>query len=177
MPLPKSVAAQLETLPARAAQRAASHRKFFKKLKRRVPPNLDRLMMELHEAEFSRTDCLQCANCCKTTGPLFTSQDIDRLARLFRIKPGVFMETYLRQDEDGDWVLQELPCPFLGADNYCSVYEVRPKACREYPHTDRRKFHQISAITLKNTAVCPAAFNIVEAMMERLEQDKTRRPG
>jgi len=126
-------------------------------------------MLELHEDEFSRTDCLNCANCCKTTGPLFTQKDIERIAKHFKMKPGEFIDTYLRMDEDNDFVLQQVPCPFLGADNYCSIYEKRPKACREYPHTDRKDFHKISNITIKNTAVCPAAFNIVEEMKKRLK--------
>ena len=80
------------------------------------------------------------------------------------MKPQKFIEKYLRVDEDNDFVLQEVPCTFLGLDNYCSIYEVRPKACREFPHTDRKKFQQISNLTLKNVAICPAAFNIVEEM-------------
>jgi Fe-S-cluster containining protein len=79
------------------------------------------------------------------------------------------MEHYLRLDEDNDYVLQSVPCSFLGADNYCSIYEVRPKACREFPHTDRKKFQQISNLTLKNVAICPAAFNIVEEMKKRIK--------
>ena len=126
-------------------------------------------MVELHEDEFSRTDCLTCANCCKTTGPLFTQKDIERIAKHFRMKPGEFIDTYLRLDEENDFVLQQVPCPFLGADNYCSIYEKRPKACREYPHTDRKDFHKISNITIRNTAVCPAAYNIVEEMKKRLK--------
>ena len=97
-----------------------------------------------------------------------TRGDIERIAKHFRMKPSGFIETYLRVDEEGDHVLQEVPCAFLGADNYCSIYDVRPKACREFPHTDRKKFHQISHLTLKNVAICPAAYNIVEAMKERL---------
>ena len=73
---------------------------------------------------------------------------------------------YLKLDEDGDFVLKETPCAFLGADNYCSIYEVRPKACREYPHTDHRKITQIAKITVANTAICPAAFKVVERMKE-----------
>jgi Fe-S-cluster containining protein len=126
-------------------------------------------MQELHDEEFKKTDCLQCANCCKTTGPLFTDKDIERIAKYFRLKPSEFMEHYLRLDEDNDYVLQSVPCSFLGADNYCSIYNVRPKACREFPHTDRKKFHQISNLTLKNVAICPAAFNIVEEMKKRIK--------
>ena len=85
------------------------------------------------------------------------------------MKPKAFIAQYLRLDEDRDYVLQEVPCAFLGADNYCSIYDVRPKACREYPHTDRKKFHQITDLTLKNLSICPAAYNIVEAMKQRLK--------
>ncbi|ARV11212.1 zinc/iron-chelating domain-containing protein [Gilvibacter sp. SZ-19] len=159
---------QLEQLAEKAKVNHKANKKFFAKLKKRPPKHLDALMVELHEDEFTRTDCLECANCCKTTGPLFTDKDIDRLAKLFKMKQQQFIETYLRIDEENDYVLQTVPCPFLGADNYCSVYDHRPKACREFPHTDRKKFQQISNLTLKNVAICPAAYNIVEEMKKRL---------
>lgn len=158
----------LEQLPQKARERENENRRFFRRLKKKPPKDLDATMQELHHAEFERTDCLSCANCCKTTGPLFTRADIDRISKHFRMKAAKFEETYLRTDEDGDSVLQELPCPFLGTDNYCSIYEVRPKACREYPHTDRRKFEQLGKLTVKNTYICPAAFNIVEEMKKRI---------
>ncbi|MDX1544106.1 MAG: YkgJ family cysteine cluster protein [Christiangramia sp.] len=158
----------LKSLPDRAKDKKKENRKFFSKLKKRPPKDLDSLMIQLHEEEFSRTDCLKCANCCKTTGPLFTQKDIERLGKHFKMKPGDFIDTYLRLDEENDYVLQQVPCPFLGSDNYCSVYDKRPKACREYPHTDRKDFHKISNVTIKNTAICPAAYNIVEEMKKRI---------
>ena len=160
----------LKQLPQRAKDTHNENKKFFAKLKKKPPKHLDALMAELHENEFSRTDCLSCANCCKTTGPLFTDRDVARIAKHFRLKPQQFIEKYLRIDEENDFVLQSVPCTFLGADNYCSIYEVSPKACREFPHTDRKKFQQISNLTLKNVAICPAAFNIVEEMKKRLPQ-------
>lgn len=158
----------LKQLPQLAKDKHKENKKYFARLKKKPPKNLDYMMQELHEEEFERTDCLQCANCCKTTGPLFTNADIERIAKHFRMKPQQFIDTYLQIDEDNDYVLQRVPCAFLGHDNYCSIYEVRPKACREYPHTDRKKFHQITNLTLKNTAICPAAFHIVEAMKKRM---------
>ena len=160
---------EINGLPQRAKDRNKEHKKFFQKLKKKPPRNLDREMQELHETEFKRTDCLTCANCCKTTGPLFTNKDIERIARHFRMKPQQFIEGYLRVDEDNDYVLQQLPCPFLGADNYCSIYDVRPKACAEFPHTNRKDFHKISNLTIKNVAICPAAMNIVEEMMKKIK--------
>ena len=126
-------------------------------------------MQELHEAEFKKTDCLKCANCCKTTGPLFTAKDIERISKHLKLKPKQFTEQFLLLDEDNDYVLQAVPCTFLGADNYCSIYEVRPKACREFPHTNRKKFQQITNLTLKNVAICPAAYNIVEEMKKTIK--------
>ncbi len=158
----------LKDLPKKAGEKYAENKKFFVKLRKRPPKNLDYVMKELHEAEFQKTDCLKCANCCKTTGPLFTSADIERIAKSLRLKPQQFVKRYLRVDEDNDHVLQQVPCSFLGADNYCSIYEVRPKACRGFPHTNQRKFQQIGNLTLKNVAICPAVFNIVEEMKRRV---------
>lgn len=158
----------LKQLPKKAKEKHNENKKFFAKLRKKPPKNLDYLMQDLHETEFESTDCLSCANCCKTTGPLFTNADIERIARYFKQKPQQFISNYLRLDEENDYVLQQVPCSFLGADNYCSIYDVRPKACREFPHTDRKKFQQISNLTLKNVTICPAAFNIVEAMKMKL---------
>ena len=159
----------ITNLPNKAEQKQAENKKFLQRLKKKPPKNLDTTMQRLHEEEFSRTNCLECANCCKTTGPLFTDHDIVRIAKHLRLKPQKFIDTYLRMDEEGDYVLQQLPCSFLGSDNYCSIYQVRPKACREYPHTDRKKFYQINKLTLKNVAICPAAYNIVEAMKKQIQ--------
>ena len=159
----------LGNLPKLAKEKHAENKKFFAKLKKTPPKDLDYVMQELHEEEFQRTDCLTCANCCKTTGPLFTTADVERIAKHLRLKPQKFIDTYLRVDEENDYVLQSVPCTFLDAENYCMCYDVRPKACREFPHTDRKKFQQISNLTLKNVAICPAAFNIVEEMKRRVK--------
>jgi len=159
----------INNLPKLAKDKHNENKKFFDKLKKKTPKNLDYIMQDLHEQEFKRTDCLECANCCKITGPLFTDKDIERISKHFKLKPQQFISQYLRMDEENDYVLQNVPCSFLGADNYCSIYEVRPKACSEFPHTDRKKFQQISNLTLKNVAICPAAFNIVEEMKKLIK--------
>ena len=158
----------LQQLLGLAKDKHNENKKFFGRLKKKTHKNLDYIMQELHEDAFEHTDCLTCANCCKTTGPLFTTADIERIAKHLRMKPQQFIEKYLRIDEDNDYVLQQVPCTFLNNDNYCMIYEVRPKACREFPHTDRKKFQQISNLTLKNVAICPAAYAIVEEMKKRI---------
>ncbi|MGO1751398.1 MAG: YkgJ family cysteine cluster protein, partial [Psychroflexus sp.] len=123
----------LNDLPKLAKEKHKVHKKFLKKLKQKPPKSLDQQMQELHDETFEEIDCLNCANCCKTTGPLFTNKDIERIAKHFKMKPSQFIQTYLRIDEDNDYVLQQLPCPFLADDNYCLIYDVRPKACAEFP--------------------------------------------
>jgi len=141
---------------------------FFKRLKKKKPKVLDKTIHPLHDEVFEYTNCLECANCCKTTGPLFTDKDIGRIAKHLRIKPSEFTEKYLRIDEERDYVLQSVPCTFLVENNYCSIYEVRPKACREYPHTNRIKQSQLLKLTERNIAVCPAVYDIVEKVKKEL---------
>ena len=145
-------------------KKSAENKKFLTRLKKKDARKVDDLFHTAHHEVFENFDCLACANCCKTTSPIFYQNDIERLAKNLRIKPGDFIATYLRIDEDGDYVLKSSPCPFLDADNYCQVYDDRPKACREYPHTDRKKMVQIMDLTHKNTLVCPAVFEMVERL-------------
>ena len=144
--------------------KAPENRKFLQSLKKKNPRKLDDVFHTLHDEVFEEIDCLTCANCCKTTSPIFYETDIDRVAKSLRMKPGDFIEKYLRIDEDKDYVLKSSPCPFLDSENYCSVYEDRPKACREYPHTNRKKMMQIMDLTYKNTLVCPAVLEMTERL-------------
>jgi Fe-S-cluster containining protein len=159
---------KLVQLKSLAKKNKKANQKFLQQLKRKNDREIDHIIHDMHEEVFSCTDCLKCANCCKTTGPLFTNKDIERISKHLRLKPQAFIEQYLRIDEDNDYVLQQVPCAFLGEDNYCSIYDHRPKACREFPHTDRVKQSQLFTLILKNTEVCPAVYDIVEKLKEKL---------
>jgi uncharacterized protein len=128
----------------------------------------DEVFHELHEKEFERINCLECARCCRDLGPLLTNRDIQKLSQFLKLKPSVFTEKYLRIDEDRDYVFKFMPCPFIGDDNYCSVYESRPTACRDYPHTDRKNIKGILDICIKNAAICPAVKNILAEIDRRM---------
>jgi Fe-S-cluster containining protein len=114
-----------------------------------------------HEKAFRNRDCLNCANCCKTTSPIFRNVDIERISKSLGIKTVNFVSKYLKIDEDNDYVLKSSPCAFLAEDNTCSIYEVRPLACREYPHTNRKNMYQILDLTSENMLICPAVAEIV----------------
>jgi uncharacterized protein len=154
-------------LPAfnlKAQRLAKENKKFLAGLKKKDPRVVDSAFHRLHEEVFEEMDCLTCANCCKTTSPIFYQTDIERVARALRMKPGDFVEQYLRVDEDNDYVLKSAPCPFLDENNFCRVYDSRPKACREYPHTNRKKMVQVMELAYKNTQVCPAVLEMVQRL-------------
>ena len=153
----------LNTLHERAQAWKRRNAKRLEKLRRQK--NLTRNCRDAHIEVFSNLNCLECANCCKTTGPMFLQKDIARLAKLLRISCQEFIHRFLRVDEDGDYVLQTVPCPFLLEDHQCSIYEQRPKACRNYPHTDDRDQHRIFHLTLKNAEVCPGVLQILKEII------------
>ncbi|MEE4196353.1 MAG: YkgJ family cysteine cluster protein [Bacteroidales bacterium] len=154
----------LSELKNRALDLYPENKIFFSRIKKKKHKSLDSIVHELHHAVFQEMDCLDCANCCKTISPTINYKDIDRLARHLKIKPSRVVEQYLFIDQEGDYVFRQTPCPFLLPDNYCLVYESRPKACREYPHTDRPRFYQLLKLTLKNSQICPAVYEIIERL-------------
>ena len=142
--------------------------KFVKKVERLKPGKIDGIFHNAHYEEFERIDCLECANCCSSISPILYMVDIERIASHLKIKSAVLIEKYLYVDDEGDYVFKYTPCPFLGEGNYCDIYDVRPRACREYPHTDRKRIYQILNKTKKNYHYCPAVFNIIESLRDEL---------
>jgi len=120
---------------------------------------------QLHDTYTEKIDCLQCGNCCRILGPRITDNDIRKMAKGLNMSPSQVLDTYLRIDEDGDYVFIKMPCPFLMPDNYCIIYENRPKACREYPHTDRKKFYQVYKLSIKNAYTCPIAYEVLNGVL------------
>ena len=139
---------------------------YYKKNKKRLG-KMDTIVQQLHDEVSEKIDCLTCANCCRSLGPAIYDKDIERMAKALRIKPSEVVSSYLRIDEDGDYVFKSMPCPFLMNDIYCSIYESRPKACREYPHTDRKNFEQIYKLTVKNASTCPIAYEVLCKLMDK----------
>jgi hypothetical protein len=156
-----------DELKQMTANRKQEFSVLFQKLKKKKPKNLDAIVHALHDEAFGQFDCLDCANCCSGISPIVTDKDAERLAKSQKMKPVDFISQYLYVDEDQDYVFQQTPCPFLMGDNYCCVYENRPRACREYPHTDRKRFYQILNLTHKNCEVCPVVYAITNELTKR----------
>ncbi len=120
----------------------------------------------LHEKAFEEIDCLKCSNCCRNYSPRFKTPDIKRISKHLKMKESDFIETYLRLDEEGDYVVRSTPCPFLGADNFCSIYVERPSDCVRFPYTDEDVFIKRPQITLKNSSFCPIVYFVLERLIK-----------
>lgn len=152
---------------SRKNKRAKAHRKLLKRVGKLKPKQLNEEAEAMHEQVFSEIDCLDCANCCKSIPPMLSRTDIKRVAHHLNMKPTDFETKYIRIDNDGDKVMNASPCPFLQADNKCEIYEVRPRACRKYPHTDEFQFVEHQNLLPTNARHCPAVFHILERMIEK----------
>lgn len=152
-------------------KKSAEHQKLYKQFLQRANKNkVLKLLPDLHEEAFEKVDCLQCANCCKNYSPRFKTPDIKRISKHLKMKEGDFIETYLQLDEEGDYVANSKPCPFLGEDNYCRIYDVRPSDCERFPYTDEDVIIKRQALTLKNSTFCPITYYVLEKLMQSISK-------
>jgi len=156
-------------------QKSAVRRKAYAQFLRDADKNLIlKQLPELHEEAFTRIDCLGCANCCKKYSPRFKTPDIKRIAKVLKMKEGDFIETYLKLDEEGDYVVKSTPCPFLGDNNHCGIYENRPSDCRRFPYTNEDILVKRKQLTLKNSEFCPIVYFVLEGLMKQGMNDSKR---
>jgi Fe-S-cluster containining protein len=158
---------QYEKYLLEAEKNKSSIRQFVTRQRKKKPNGFDAQIHAANDEAFSQIDCLHCANCCKTTSPLLTNVDIDRLAKGLRLKPSQVVQQFTKIDEDGDTVMNATPCPFLLSDNACSVYEFRPIACRDYPHLRRKNMISYLPLAEKNAAICPAVAVVFSHLIQR----------
>ena len=145
--------------------------RFLGSLKQKSGKKVDRIALELHQEAFGIVDCTRCANCCRTLRPVFTDEDIERIAGHLGMARDEFIAAYLEPDEEqGRYRTKTTPCPFLGEDSKCTIYAVRPEKCRGYPFTDKPDFAFSSINHAINAVVCPAVFYLVEQMKRRMRR-------
>lgn len=147
-------------------KKSADRQKVYKQYLKKADKNkvLNQLP-NLHKEAFSKIDCLQCANCCKNYSPRFKTPDIKRISKHLKMRESDFIETYLKVDEEGDFVVKSTPCPFLGENNFCSIYEQRPSDCHRFPYTDEDVFIKRQQLTLKNSGFCPITYYVLEKLI------------
>ncbi len=121
---------------------------------------------QLNAEAFEKIDCLQCAACCKNYSPRFKTPDVKRISKHLRMRESEFIDTYLNVDEEGDFVVKTTPCPFLGSNNFCSIYDLRPSDCARFPYADEDVFFKRQKLTLKNATFCPITVFVLEKLTE-----------
>ena len=151
-------------------KKSAEHQKLYKNFLARADKNkVYKQLPDLHEEAFKKVDCLQCAACCKNFSPRFKTPDIKRISKHLRMKEGDFIETYLDLDKEGDYVVNSKPCPFLGEDNFCSIYDQRPSDCQRFPYTDEDVILKRPVLTLKNSTFCPITYYVLERLRKTVK--------
>lgn len=145
-------------------------RYFLTRLETVKPKGLDKIAAEVNKEVWAETDCLACANCCKTMTPTFTPKDIKRISAHFNQTPEEFKTKWLYKERGtGDMMNKKQPCQFLNLkDNKCSIYEIRPDDCSGFPHHTKKHFTDWVHVYKQNVEYCPATYKLVEKMMERV---------
>ena len=85
---------EIDSLIKKARIEKKENKKLFIKLKKMKGAPLDNKFNKLHDEVFEKIDCLECANCCKTTSPLFIQKDVDRIAKHLNMKPSTFQNKF-----------------------------------------------------------------------------------
>ena len=149
------------------AKKSLEKQKEYKRFLQRAEKNkVLKKLPGLTEEAFEKIDCLKCAQCCKNYSPRFKTPDIKRISKKLKMRESEFIDTYLNVDEGGDFVVKSTPCPFLGPDNFCGIYEDRPSDCRRFPYTDEDILLKRPQLTLKNSTFCPITYYVLERLLE-----------
>ena len=164
----------LRSFKQRVRHQKKRFRSFLTRLENNPPPKLDKLAEKADREVWEETDCLSCANCCKTMSPTFNTKDIRRISAHFDMSPKQFKEKWLFFDKkDKDWMNRKQPCQFLDlTTNMCSIYAIRPDDCAGFPHLTKKKMTDYMHVHKQNIAYCPATFKMVEKMKILVATDK-----
>lgn len=148
-------------------ERNMDFRTFLKCSSRWSGAKLDNLVHEILAEVSSDIDCTACGNCCREMAIAVEDEEIERLAGHMGISAEEFESHHVAEDNDyGEKFMPETPCPFLGG-TLCTIYEDRPKVCREFPHLDKKDFRTRLGGVVDNTALCPIVFNVYEELKRR----------
>lgn len=155
----------------KASRKKTKLKAFLLKLDDIVPHDMPKLVAETDKTVWKDIDCMTCANCCKTMTPTYSPKDITRISRHFGMTTKEFKDKWLEKEEEtGDWMNKKQPCQFL-KNNKCSIYEIRPKDCAEFPHHNKRPFDLYNGTFIQNLDKCPATFTLIERLEKKVRDD------
>jgi len=161
----------LKKFKVKAGRKKKELAAFLDRLDTLVPENLTSVVKKIDATVWQDVNCTTCANCCKTMTPTFRKADVDRISAHLNMEPAAFRAKWLVKEEDTKtWVNTMQPCQFL-IDDKCSIYDVRPKDCAEFPHHNKKPFDLYNDTFKNNLTRCPATFLLVERLKKKVETE------
>lgn len=144
-------------------EKAKENFAFLKQLKFREDiEDLNKTIDALNDEVFEEINCLDCGNCCKTFNITLTKEDCKRISQF--LGKDIFSVVEYTITPEEEVLIETLPCPFLGKDNACTIYEVRPEVCQDFPYFKGKNIRQRPYQYSHNTEICPATYHILERL-------------
>jgi len=155
-----------------------SFKKFLKKFDDKYVPEIAEFAAVAEKKAWKKIDCLDCGNCCRKMTPTFQAADITRIAKHLGMTEAAFKKKWIKREEaeedgtPGDLVNISQPCQFLNLeDNKCSIYEVRPADCAEFPHFAKKDFEDQNETYMQNLKFCPVTYEFVKKVKQQVEDE------
>ena len=155
-----------------------SYKKFLRKFDETFIPEIELFAATAEKKAWEKVDCLDCGNCCKKMTPTFIDSDIKRISKHLDMTEAAFKKKWIIREEPeedgtpGDLVNKTQPCQFLNLeDNKCSIYEVRPKDCADFPHFHGKEFAAHNDTYIQNLKFCPVTYAFIKKVKKQVEKD------
>ncbi len=121
-----------------------------------------------------RFECTQCGACCKNHGQYtfvnLSELDLERIPKFLGITRADFLARFclVTKGYFASLRMDSPACPFLAADNRCSIYPVRPIQCATWPFWKENLKQEVWETEVK--ACCPGIDHGPLHSFEEIEQ-------
>lgn len=133
---------------------------------------LDSIVKKITSGVMKEINCNECRNCCKVSAPSLEKDEIVIISNYLKITETEFIEEYLyMEDQEANELSVKIPCPFFKNDS-CTIKEVKPIMCRDYPYLLKKGFRGRLLGVIDNYEICPIVFNVYEELKQKFKRKK-----
>lgn len=158
----------LAAIAIRAEENEMANLLFKETLKQKDAAAIDEFVFKVNDEITPQIDCTQCGNCCRSLMINVDEPDAARLSTHLQLEKEDFYTRYIERSSQGSLaVMNAIPCHFLH-ENKCTVYEARPKECREFPGLHHPGFTKRLFTIFMHYGRCPIIYNVVERLKEEV---------
>ncbi len=146
---------------------------FLKKMVKTKPTGMLKLVKEASDYTWKNVSCVTCGHCCAEMTPTWKKSEIKRVAESKGMTYKEYYDKYLyTEKKTGDIMNTSTPCQHYNTKTrMCTIYEIRPLDCAEFPHFHRKDFFdQVGDVFIPNMPRCPATLVFVERIEELVKQ-------